>query len=1011
MNKLWNSALLLLVTLLLTTGCQQKPKPAIQADRAENTPEGFVVAEGFEIELIAREPLVADPVDMTIDEYGRFYIVEMPGYPLDVSGSGRVKLLSDTNGDGQLDTSQLFAEGLTLPTGIMRWKKGVLVVDTPNVLYFEDTDGDGKADKREPVLTGFALSNPQHNVNNPELGLDNWIYLGHEPAITTNLYEEKFGDKGSTVHFVGDPDSPRLPVNAGGRSVRFRPDSRELELLASKTQFGHSFTAWGHRLTVNNNNHIMQEVLAAPYLERNPYLPVASATQSLSDHGEAAQVYPITQNPEHQLLTDEGVITSASGITAYLGGAFSDDYNQASFVAESVSNLVHADRLTEKGASFVASRMQEDHEFLASTDAWFRPVNLYVGPQGGLYVVDYYRRIVEHPEWMAEEDVAAGNLYDGREQGRIYRIRPKGMEQGLWPGKRLLGNASTSELIAALAHKNIWWRGHAQRLLVDAYRAGAMTPEDLAGLEAMAQNRDRPLGRLHALWALEGTGQLRPELIVDALSDSTAGVRENAIRLAEAYIDTAPQLKQSLVSLKNEPHPRVRFQLLLTLGYIHTDEATQRRMELLFSDLDDPWMQVAALSAAPELNSGFLDKALANYDSDKPAYRSLVERLAAMEMAAGSQERILQLVSMATDKNTNKAWQPPLLEGMAGGYAQAQLSSVTLGRIQSLLLTRVLSHSSLAVRESGLVLLDALPDSGRLRQTRLLDQARRQATDNTLAERERLVSLKFLAVANAEQEEPLFKALLSPGEPLTVQLGALEALSRIEGVAVARFLLDDWPELTPKVRGQAVDLLLQTPDRIALLLDALEAGRVQSASLGWRRSVRLMTQADESLRKRARALLAPKDGARQEVVQSYQEALMLNGSAQAGERVYQSQCAVCHKMGDNRGHAFGPDLASLGNRQAGNLLVDILDPNRSIADGYDLWAVSLKEGGSVQGVIAAETSSAITLRQMAGQESVISRQAISSMTLMPISAMPESLESSINKQQMADLLAFIRQRD
>ena len=126
--------------------------------------------------------------------------------------------------------------------------------------------------------------------------------------------------------------------------------------------------------------------------------------------------------------------------------------------------------------------------------------------------------------------MAAGNLYDGREQGRIYRVMPKGVEQGLWPGNQLLGNSFTGELIAALALDNIWWRGHTQRLLVDTYRSGSMAPEDLTELEAMALNTDQPLGRLHALWTLDGIGRLRPELIVDALGDSSAGVRENAIK-------------------------------------------------------------------------------------------------------------------------------------------------------------------------------------------------------------------------------------------------------------------------------------------------------------------------------------------------------------------------------------------------------------------------------------------------------------------------------------------------
>jgi glucose/arabinose dehydrogenase len=178
--------LLVFSLLAMTTSCQ-KNAGTQSSQSAENALSTFEIEPGFKIELVAAEPLVADPVAMEIDENGNMYVVEMHGYPLDKSGTGKIKLLRDTNGDGRMDHSTTFAEGLMLPTGIMRWKKGVLVTDPPNVLYLEDTNGDGQADVKNIVLTGFAVSNPQHNLNNPLLGLDNWIYVGHESAVTTKI--------------------------------------------------------------------------------------------------------------------------------------------------------------------------------------------------------------------------------------------------------------------------------------------------------------------------------------------------------------------------------------------------------------------------------------------------------------------------------------------------------------------------------------------------------------------------------------------------------------------------------------------------------------------------------------------------------------------------------------------------------------------------------------------------------------------------------------------------------
>ena len=408
----------LLLVFFACLSCQKSNNDDI-ARTLDMALQTFELEDGFQIELIAGEPLISDPVDMEIDEFGRMYVVEMHGYPLDLSGSGKIKLLSDTNGDGIMDQSTVFAENLVLPTGILRWKNGVLVTDPPNVYYLEDSDGDGKADIKEIVLTGFAVSNPQHNVNSPRLGLDNWIYLGHEPAVSTNTFQELLGDRGSEVHFPAKPEGVRLSQNAGGRSVRFRPDSFELEVLASRTQFGHTFNKWGHRFVINNNNHIIQDVIPAKYLNRNPYLLVSQSTESISDHGNAAEVFPITKNPEHQLLTDLGVMTSACGITTYLGGAFSSEYDKAVFIAEPVSNILHIDLLSDNGTLFKASRQHPDKEFLASTDSWFRPVNMYIGPDGAIYLLDYYRQYIEHPEWMAEEVVNSGALYNGTDKGRI----------------------------------------------------------------------------------------------------------------------------------------------------------------------------------------------------------------------------------------------------------------------------------------------------------------------------------------------------------------------------------------------------------------------------------------------------------------------------------------------------------------------------------------------------------------------------------------------------------------
>ncbi|WP_209330847.1 PVC-type heme-binding CxxCH protein [Lunatimonas salinarum] len=976
------------------------------ADRADQAPfqsiRSFELMEGFQIELIASEPLVADPVDMEIDEYGRMYVVEMHGYPLDLSGSGKVKLLEDTDGDGVMDRSTVFADSLILPTGIMRWKQGVLVTDPPHVWYLEDRDGDGVADVKEVLLTGFARSNPQHNVNSPRLAMDNWIYLGHEPAVTTNQYEELLGDKGSEVHFPAQADGARLPVNAAGRGVRFKPDNWDLELLSSRTQFGHTWDAHGNRFLVNNNNHVIHEVMRAEYLGRNPYFPVSNTTQSISDHGNAAEVYSVTENPEHQLLTDVGVVTSACGPLIYLGGVFPEAMEGVFFVNEPVSNLIHADRLIPAGASFTASRLLENKEFLASKDPWFRPVNLYVGPDGAMYVVDYYRQIIEHPEWMAEEVVKSGALYNGTDQGRIYRISPTGTEKAQWSGRIRLGEASTAELVAYLDHPNVWWRNNAQRLLID--RAD---PTSLGDLRALSSNDEKEFGRLHALWTLEGMGKLDEDRIVDALQSVHAGIRANAIRLAEGWLPQSAKMVPALVSMDDDPDPKVRFQLMNTLGTVDLRGVAEVRQRLLKQDLFDEWVQVAALSAVPDQVRSMLPQVLADFGEGSPEKASLLRKLARMVGAEANRQAVTQLLGQAIEL-PSKAWQAPLLaglnEGLRGNLSADDLSAAQLQELKG----AIFEHPDISVKAALVQLAEMMGTRGVALSLQEQMLAKRLAMDPQRSGEERAVYIRLAGLV----VDPEFTATqwgwIGSIEPLPVQLSALRQLAKSATGDFQERLFASWSSLTPELREAALSTMMGSSASIEKLLEALDQGVVHPSHLGWPRTVQLMNQKDLALKARAREILTRHERERKEVLTQYEAALALEGSALEGAKVFDTNCAVCHQMGKDRGQVFGPDLASLRNRRLENILSDILDPNLSIADGYDLWSVELQDGETVQGLIASETPTALAIRQVGGMERTIARDQIQKIQTLGVSAMPAGLEGGISKQEMADLLAFIK---
>ena len=987
---------------LITLSCKQQPEtPGLTPIEALST---FELADGFQIELIAAEPLISDPVAMEIDEHGNMYVVEMHGYPLDKSGSGRVKLLRDTDGDGAMDQAVAFADNLKFPTGVMRWKKGILVTDPPNLLYLEDLDGDGQADVRDTLLTGFAISNPQHNFNNPFFGLDNWIYLANEPATTAKVYTEEFSDLGSQVVYKKGK-GPVLPRNSGGRRVRLKPDEFKLEALSSASQFGHTTDQWGRHFLVSNANHIYHEVIPAQYLSRNPELLISNATAAISDHGPAAEVYPVTQNPEHQLLTDLGVFTAACGITAYTGGLFPAPFNEAVFVAEPVGNLVHVDRIKEAGATFAASRMYEKKEFLASTDPWFRPVNHYVGPDGALYVVDYYRRVIEHPEWMAEDAASKSNLYDGIDQGRIYRITPTGTSKANWTTGLDWGKSSDAELVQYLENPNAWYRRNAQRMLLDR-KDSAIIPQ----LEEMLQSASTAQGRLHAAWTLQGLGALRTEDVMGLLQDPEPGLRENSIRLAEDFLEDG-ELVKALADLRSDPSSRVRFQLLNTLGEVNSPLVNSVREQMLFEHIEDDWMQVAALSARQPDYNGLLSAAVDKFGADVQV-TGLVERLSSMLAASGNKDDLKKLLNHALTANASNAgpWQAAVLKGIAQRAHQLELKNQDLEPEKNLMLETLFSGGSIPLAQASLELLKhtGLP-SGRSTQD-ALEKSKDLINQTGADPSQRVLAIKFLALAQPVEAEGVLFKLLNPNEPVEIQRTVLETLNSLEGSGVTDFLIDNWISLSPGLRDLGVTILTASEDRMERLAAALEAGVIDPSAVSWPRQVGLMAQANEELRRRFRNIFADPSGKtdKDKIIQDYEKELAVAGDLVRGEALYKQNCSVCHQIGGEYGTAYGPDLASIRNRRPEAILTDILDPNLSIADGYDLWEITMKNGETKQGIIGSETTGSITLRVYGGADEVLSRHDIQSLRSLGMSIMPSGLENSISPEEMRNLLTFIK---
>ena len=1001
--------LLLLTGLLTAGGCTRAGGPPYTPEKALQT---FKIEPGFRIEPYIAEPDIRSPVAMEFDENGRIYVVENPGYPLNVEGKvGRIILLEDTDGNGRPDRRTVFADKLTLPTGVMRWKKGVLVTDAPDVLYFEDANGDGTAEIRRVVLTGFAFTNPQHTINSPIYGLDNWIYLAHEGPATAIVFPNQFGDRGGNVRFPDRHDAPSL--EPARRMVRFRPDTGQLEYLASSTQFGHSFNAWGHHFTVSNEDHIRQEVVRARYLLRNPHLPIGSAMERISDHRPAADVFPIAQNGRVEMLSGVGSFTSACGITVYLGGAFPSSLGLFSLVAEPAQSLVHRDILTPNRATHVARRAREGVEFLASTDPWFRPVNFYVGPDGAIYLVDYYRLMVEHPEWTATHTHHSPDLYKGDDRGRIYRISPEspahrsfsgGGGLGL-PAKVQLGQASTEQLVQQLASPNIWWRRTAQRLLVDRGSADAA-----ALLTRLFETSQSPVARLHALWTLDGLNRLEAHHIERALADPEAGVRENAILLAEPRLRNERAIVEKLLKMEADPDGRVQFQLLLTLGGLDSPDSLAVQHRLLARNIDDPWMQIAALSASSDRAPQLFRSAAAFTDKHTDARARLFRQIGVVIGARRKPIEVRQvLTTVVRSSDTGSSWwRAASLDGLAQGLGASRPPTATTNDNTNLgadLLLTLFDRSDAEVRRAALRALAAtgLPPNAAQHLKRAAADAQSGDKDPAL----RADSIGLVALGDSQSNEPLFKTLIDPKQPEAVQAAAARALGRVKGPAIGAYLIARWKSMTPAVRTEAADAMFLDQERPKQLFEAIRAGTVQPWTLQFRHRRNLLMSRDVALREAARSLLEEKADDRAEVLKRYQAALKRDGDPQKGRVVFDRVCAKCHKL-NGIGNDVGPDLATIRNRTPDLILPDIIMPSRSIAQNYESYVVETKSQGIITGVMGAQTPTTITIRHEGASEDVIRREDIVDMRITELSAMPADVEKLVSVDEMADLLAFLK---
>jgi putative membrane-bound dehydrogenase-like protein len=978
--------LALLGLLVLAGESGQKPAPgkdSIDKDYATELPrikplepaaalKAIQVAPGFRLQLIASEPLIRSPVALDIDEDGRLFVAEFPEYNMhdrpDFKERGCIKMLEDTDGDGVYDKATIYVDDVPAAVAVACYDGGVFVGTVPNILYCKDTNGDGKADVRKIVYTGFARDLAgEAMLNSFRWGLENRFHLSASMA-------------GGSVRRADEPKSPAVSVK--GQGILFDPATYQFELTTGAGQHGMSMDDWGRKLVCDNSNPIHMIMYDGRYLARNPYVQAPPPRLDINADGRV-RLHRLSPNEPWRIvrtrLRSTGVVngpteggqvsghfTGSTGVSVYRGDAFPPEYRGNVFVGEVANNLVYRARLEPNGVGLVARRADPNREFLAATDTWFRPAQFANAPDGTLYVIDMYRELIETTVSIPPFITKHLDPSSGFDRGRIYRVVPDGFKS---PAPPRLSKASTAELVALLENANGWHRDTGSRLLYQRQDRSAV-----AELDRLATTSKSPLGRLHALYALDGLKALEVRHVLAALKDTEPRLREHALRLAERY-GANPEVRPHLLALTEDPDGRVRYQLAFSLGSVPGEAGTRALLRLAERDGKDSWARFAILTASRDRAAELTRQILMKRGE---GWRPLVLALAAQIGAANQPDEVAGLLKVIDDL--------PTVDASAGRE----------------LLTSFLGKLPAAAR-------DRLKGAGRAEVIvkELLTNAVKVAADEKQAETARAAAVRTLGLADFGAVQKNFASLLSFRQPEAVQRATLETLSRFERSEVPALVLDAWPGLSPTLRATAAETLFARPAWVHAFLDGVEQGNVKTGDLDPARIALLKASADARVKARTEKLLAGAGlSKRTEVVANYRKALDLGGDAANGKQLFKKVCSTCHRL-EGVGDAVGPDLTSIRNRGNETILLNVLDPNREVLPQYVVYAAVTDSGRTLTGLISAETATSITLRRADGTSETLLRVQIEELRSTGLSFMPEGIEQQVDVRGMADLLAYL----
>jgi putative membrane-bound dehydrogenase-like protein len=976
----------------------------------------------FTIQLVAAEPLINKVINIDWDPAGRLWVAETPEYPngrrepksemkdTPWKDSGfrvrpptkerpaidRISILTDTDGDGRMDKKQIFYEGLELVTSFVFHKDGVIVSQAPDILWLRDGNGDGKAEKVEKLYTGLGIGDTHAVINNLRWGMDGWIYATHGYSSSAHVYN---GDKSKDFG------------NIGSGVVRFRPDGSMIEQVSSK-----GGNTWGMQVASDGElfytqptsgdllNHIVMtesELSRGKVGNTTSYKPVIRGQKS----------FPlITYNQQAYVQIDlVGYFTAAAGCAIYDGGSWPSEWNYNYFTTEPTINIVHHEIVEPNGVTFKAHKTREA-EFIGGRDKWFRPIDTRIGPDGALYITDFYNQAVVHNDTRGTiHGPANAALRPDRDHyfGRIWRVDHKDAKKLKVPN---LAKANTKDLVEALQNPNRHVRMSAQRLLVE--HNDPKTADATKRLLSSWNFRGLEEAQAHALWALHQIGRLDGVVLRQALAvDGKPAVQKAALRIAaETPASNRSAVTADILRRANDSNPRVRLLAIEALASLPSTPEIRQALVEAYPDLNDPWLESAVVGVAAKDPVEFIEAAASA--RKPPEMENLVVQLSSQVAAKQDPALASRLVISLASKSMNadvlkKAALDNLVKTLKADTAPTWSADLQKA-LQSLL-----TSPNPALPAAVLPLVARWDKDGKLAsetKTLVTSLTGKLKDDAQSDETRARVAASLMGVRQMNPEIlPSVASLLGSSSSALLQKRVVESLGATSDPAVAPLLADAYARLPQEVQDAAFAQIIKRADSSLALVEALQAGKVTLANLGPSSIHRLRTHSDKAVAKRAGEVIDELRGPEVKeknalLAKLTPEVDKAGGNVESGKKLFTQNCIVCHRF-NGEGKEVGPELTGMGAHGPAELLTAIIDPNREVDPSFLAWSFETKDDETYDGVIVSENRTAVTLRNNSGETSLKTAD-IKGRRNTGRSLMPEGFEA-LGAESLRDLLTYV----